>query len=86
MITPKDSFVLVLREEAKSQTKGGLFIPDIAKNKPGVGIVAFLPENGKGDLKLNDKVIFSAFAGTEIKYQEKEYILINVDDIHALVE
>jgi len=72
-------------EEKKSE--GGIVLPDSAKEKPQK---AEVKEVGKleedYDIKVGDKVIFSKYAGTEIKIEDEDYIIIDIDDVLAKVE
>ncbi|MDR3348167.1 MAG: co-chaperone GroES [Acidaminococcales bacterium] len=82
----------VLAKEEK--TKSGIVLPDSAKEKPQEGkIIAAgsgkILENGQRvpiDVKAGDKVIFSKYAGTEVKVDEKEYLILSERDILAVVE
>ena len=93
-IKPLNDRVLVLRIEGEQKTSGGIFIPDSAKEKPLEGkIVAAGP--GKTDEKGNrvamavkkgDKVLFGKYAGTEIKLDGVEHLIMREDDILGVVE
>ncbi|HBM16229.1 MAG TPA: co-chaperone GroES [Lentisphaeria bacterium] len=92
-IKPLGDRVLVEALEAKEQVKGGIFIPDSAKEKPQEAKVVALG-TGKNDdkgnkipfeVKVGDIVIISKYGGTEIKYDDKEYKILNSDDIQAVV-
>ena len=77
-------------EETKSG--GGIIIPDTAKEKPQQGIVVAIgpgktDENGKiikMNVKVGDKILYSKYGGTEIKYGGKEYLIMPESDIHAI--
>ncbi|GAA1706784.1 co-chaperone GroES [Propioniferax innocua] len=92
-IKPLEDRVLVEPLEAEQTTASGLVIPDTAKEKPQEGkVVATGPgridDNGKRvemDVKEDDVVIFSKYGGTEVKYDGKEYLLLNARDILAVV-
>lgn len=94
MIKPLNDRILVKRLEAEEKTKGGILLPDTAKEKPKEGeVVAVGPgkwlENGKRqsiDLKKGDKIIFESYAGTEVKIEGKEYLLMKEDDVLGIVE
>lgn len=93
-IRPINDKVLVKRLEAETKTKGGIVLPDTAKEKPkegkvvevGTGKVLKNGERSKFQVKKGDRVIFSPYAGTEIKQDGEEFLLINEDDILAVVE
>lgn len=92
-IKPLQDRILVERVEEEEKV-GGIIIPDTAKEKPQKGtIVAVGPgrkdENGKLiaiELKKGDTVLFNKYAGTEIKVEGKEYLLMREDDVMALVD
>ena len=91
---PLNDRVLVKRLESEEKTAGGLFIPDAAKEKPSKGeIVACGPgkmtEAGVRaamEVKVGDVVLFSKYAGTEVKCDGKEYNIVRQSDILAVVE
>jgi chaperonin GroES len=93
-IQPLNDRVLVEPQEKKDQVKGGIVIPDSAREKPmEMKVIAVGPgkisDDGKRvpvDVKIGDIVICSKYGGTEIKYNDKEYKLIGADDILAIVE
>lgn len=92
-IKPLGDRVLVEALEEKEQIKGGILIPDSAKEKPQEAKVIALgtgktDEKGNRvpfDVKVGDVVIVSKYGGTEIKYNDKEYKILNSDDIQAIV-
>lgn len=92
-IKPLNDRVLVLRIEKDQKTSGGIVIPDTAKEKPQEGkVVAVGPgkfdENGKRipmEVKKNDRVLFGKYAGNEIKLDGVEHIIMQEDDILAVV-
>ncbi len=92
-IKPLGDRVLLEASEVAEQIKGGIVIPDSAKEKPqeykviAVGTGKF-DDNGKKvpmDVKVGDMVLTSKYGGTEVKYNDKEYKIIGVDDILAIV-
>ena len=93
-IKPLNDRVLVLRIEEEEKTSGGIIIPDTAKEKPLEGkVVAAGPgrtdENGKViplEVKKNDRVLFGKYAGTEIKIDGVEHLIMREDDILGIVE
>jgi len=94
MIKPLGDRVVGKALEREEKTKSGIVLPDIAKEKPQEGkIVAVgtgkLLENGQRvplDVKEGDKVIFSKYAGTEIKIEEQDYLILSERDVLAIVE
>jgi len=92
-IKPINDKVLVKRLEAESKTAGGIVLPDNAKEKPKEGTVVAVGngrllksgERGQFQVAAGDRVIFSSYAGTEIKVQGEEYLILSEDDILAIV-
>jgi len=93
-IQPLGDRVLVKRLEAEEKTKGGIVLPDTAKEKPQKGeIVAVgkgrILESGKVEpleVKKGDKVLFGKYAGNEITYKEEEYLILKEEDILAILK
>jgi chaperonin GroES len=93
-VKPLGDRVLVEPVEEKEVKKGGIIIPDSAKEKPTEGIVRSLgtgktDDNGKKipfEVKVGDRVLVSKYGGTEIKIEGKEYKILNSDDILAVLE
>ncbi len=93
-VKPLGDRVLVEPVEEKEVKKGGILIPDTAKEKPQEGIVRALgtgktDDNGKKlafEVKVGDRVLVSKYGGTEIKLDGKEYKILNSDDILAVIE
>jgi chaperonin GroES len=93
-LKPLGDRVLVEPIEEKEVKKGGIIIPDTAKEKPTEGIVRALgtgKTNDEGkkiafEVKVGDRVLVSKYGGTEIKLNDKEYKLLNADDILGIIE
>lgn len=93
-VRPLHDRILVRRMAEEEKTAGGLFIPDSAKEKPQRGeIVAAgkgrVTEDGKVlplEVKAGDKVLFSKYAGTEIKLSGEEYLMMREEDILGIVQ
>ena len=93
-IKPLSDRVLVVGIEEKEKTTGGIIIPDTAKEKPQEGkVVAVGPgkcdENGKRiplEVKKNDRVLFSKYAGNEIKIDGVEHLIMREDDILGVLD
>ncbi len=93
-VTPLHDRIVVSRIDSEEKTKGGIIIPDTAKEKPQEGrIVAVGP--GKRDkagriipldVKAGDRVLFTKWAGTEIKLDGKEWMIMKEDDILGVIE
>ncbi|MCI4400055.1 MAG: co-chaperone GroES [Campylobacteraceae bacterium] len=80
---PLGKRILVERTEEVTKTASGIIIPDSAKEKPQMGKVVALSKKveEKGEIKNGDTVLFGKYAGTEIKVDGKEYLVMNIDDI-----
>ena len=88
-IKPLGNRVVIKRVEAEEKTASGFVLPGQAKEKPQMAeIVAVGPgtEEEKMEVKVGDTVIFSQYAGTEIKYQGEEYTILTQRDVLAIVE
>ncbi len=93
-VKPLNDRVLVQRVEGLEVTKGGIFIPDTAKEKPVEGkIIAVGPgkvnEEGKRvalSVKKGDRVLFGRFSGADIKIEGEDYLMMREEDILAIVE
>jgi chaperonin GroES len=94
-IQPLHDRVIVKRVEEEETTKGGIIIPDTAKEKPMEGIVVAVGSGkieGEGkkkvplEVKEGDRVLFSKYAGTEIKIDGEEHLIMKEEDIIAIVK
>ncbi|HKK94934.1 MAG TPA: co-chaperone GroES [Anaerovoracaceae bacterium] len=88
-IKPLGSRVVIKKLEAEEKTQGGLILTSSAKEKPQVAeVVAVGPGTKDEEMELaaGDKVVFSKYAGTEVKYGGVEYTIMSQDDILAKVE
>jgi len=93
-IKPLNDKIVVKRLEAEERTKGGIVLPDTAKEKPKEGRVVSvgqgkLLDNGRRaelTVKENDRVIFSSYAGTEVKLGGEEFLILSEDDVLAVVD
>jgi chaperonin GroES len=93
-IRPLGEKVLVKRVEAEDKTAGGIVLPDTAKEKPKRGLVQAigdgkLLDSGKRSalqVKKGDQVLFSSYAGTEIKVDGEEFLIMDENDILAIVD
>jgi len=93
-LRPLQDRIIVKRLEEESKTAGGIFIPETAKEKPQKGEVIAVG-NGKKtddgkivpiDVKAGDKVLFGKYAGTEIKIEGEEFLIMREDDILGIME
>ena len=93
-IRPLQDRILVKRVEEEEKTKGGIIIPDTAKEKPQEGKVIAVGkgkvgEDGKAtplDVKKGNKVLFSKYAGTEVNIDGEEHLIIREDDVLGVME
>ena len=93
-IRPLQDRVIVKRVAEEETTKGGIIIPDTAKEKPvegkivavGSGKVLDTGERQPLEVKVGDKVLFGKYAGTDIKIDGEEHLIMKEDDIIAIVE
>ncbi|MCI5133166.1 MAG: co-chaperone GroES [Candidatus Electrothrix sp. EH2] len=93
-IRPLNDRILVKRLEQEAKTAGGIIIPDSAKEKPAEGeVVAVGPgkmnEAGQRvamDVKAGDKVLFSKYGGTDVKFDGQDYLIMREDDILGVLE
>ena len=93
-VKPLNDRIIVKRVEEESKTSGGIIIPDTAKEKPQEGEVVAV---GKGrvmedgsqrplDVKAGDKILFGKYAGTDVKIEEEDYLIMREDDILGVIE
>jgi chaperonin GroES len=94
-VRPLGDKILVKRAEAQDKTESGIYLPESAKDKPKEGKVVAL---GNGNLnketgeylpftvKKGDRVIFSSYAGTEVKLEDEEFLIMSEDDILGVIE
>jgi chaperonin GroES len=93
-IKPLHDNILVKRLEEKDRTKGGIYIPDSAKEKPAEGEVVAVGSgrvNDKGkvtplDVKAGDRILFGKYGGTEVKVGGEEYLIMREEDVLAILE
>ena len=93
-VRPLYDRVIVKRLEAEEKTAGGLFIPDTAKEKPIQGQVIAVGNGKRTDkgevlsleVKVNDRVLFGKYSGTEIKLDGQERVILREDEILAIVD
>jgi len=93
-IRPLHDRILVKRVEEQEVRKGGIIIPDTAKEKPQEGKVIAVgngkvTEDGKRiplDVKSGDKILFGKYSGNEVKIEEEEYVIMREEDVLAILE
>jgi chaperonin GroES len=92
-VVPLNDKILVERVEAEEKTAGGIVLPDTAREKPKQGKILSMGEgkvldNGKRSpfqVKKGDLVLFTSYAGSEVKVDGKEYLIMSEEDILAIV-
>ena len=93
-IRPLHDRILVKREEEKERKKGGIIIPDSAKEKPQEGKVIAVgngrvKDDGKKvplDVKAHDRILFGKYSGSEVKLDDEEYLIMKEEDVLAIIE
>jgi len=92
-IRPLEDRIVVQAVEAETTTASGLVIPDTAKEKPQEGIVLAIGpgrfEDGQRiplDVKEGDRVLYSKYGGTEVKYNGEEYLVLSARDVLAVID
>jgi len=92
-IRPLQDRILVKRVEEESKTKGGIIIPDSAKEKPAEGKIVAVGNSKVGDdgkrvaldVKKGDSVLFGKYSGTEVKIEGEEYLIMREDDVLGVI-
>jgi chaperonin GroES len=93
-VRPLGDKILLKRVEAESKTKSGIVLPETAKEKPKRGTVIAVGdgklldsgERAKFQVKKGDEVIFASYAGTEIKIENEEYLVLSEDEVLAVID
>ena len=93
-LRPMQDRIIVKRVDEETKTAGGIFIPDTAKEKPQQGEVVAVGKGKKGDdgkvtpldVQAGDRVLFGKYAGTEIKLEGQDYLIMREDDILGVIE
>ena len=87
-IKPIADRVVILPAPAEEKTASGIFIPDTEKEKPQRGTVVAVGDGKKEEpitVKVGDEVLYGKYAGTEITYEGKEYLIMRESDIYAII-
>jgi chaperonin GroES len=93
-IRPLGDRILVKRIKEEDKSKGGIIIPDTAKEKPQEGLVVAV---GKGkmaetgyllvpDVKAGDRILFGKYSGSEVKFEDEEHLIVREDDVLGVLE
>ena len=85
-LQPINGRILVKPIEAEEKTSGGIYLPDTAKEKLHQGEVIAVAEDATEEVAVGNRIIYKEFSGTEVKFDEEEYILLIEDDLLAKYE
>ena len=93
-LKPLQDRILVLRMEEETTTKGGIIIPDTAKEKPAEGKVVSVGNGKIGDdgkripleIKKGNRILFGKYSGTEVKIEGEEYLIMREEDVLGIIE
>ena len=93
-LRPLQDRILVQRVKEEEKTKGGIIIPDTAKEKPAEGKIVSVgkgkvDENGKRiapEVKKGDRILFGKYSGTEVKIEGEEYLIMREEDVLGIIE
>ena len=93
-IRPLHDRILVKRQEEQETKRGGIIIPDTAKEKPQEGKVVAVGNGKVGDdgkkipldVKAGDKILFGKYSGSEVKIEDDEYLILREEDVLAILE
>ena len=93
-LRPLQDRILVKRVEEEEKTKGGIIIPDTAKEKPGEGKVVSVGNGKMGDdgkripleIKKGDQILFGKYSGSDVKIEGEEYLIMREDDVLCVIE
>ncbi len=88
MIKPLADRVVVEPKEAETKTASGLYIPDTAKEKPQQGTIIAVGPGTKDvemEVKVGDVVLYGKYAGTEVSFEDKKYLIMKQSDILAII-
>jgi chaperonin GroES len=93
-LKPLNDKILLKRVEAESKTKSGIVLPETAKEKPKRGTVIAIGDGkmlddgtrAKFQVKKGDEVIFASYAGTEVKIDNEEFLILSEDEVLAVIE
>tara|TARA_B100001029_G_C14982227_1_gene406721 strand:+ start:641 stop:922 length:282 start_codon:yes stop_codon:yes gene_type:complete len=88
-ITPLADRVIVKQEEAETTTASGIIIPDNAQEKPQKGKIVAIGKGTKENpitVKVGDTILYGKYAGTELKYEQEDYLIMKESDILAIIK
>jgi chaperonin GroES len=93
-LRPLQDRILVQRVEEETKTKGGIIIPDSAKEKPAEGVIVAVGNGKLGDdgkrvaleVKKGDRILFGKYSGTEVKIDGEEYLIMREEDVLGVID
>jgi len=93
-LRPLDDRIVIKQSQAEDKTKGGIFLPDTAKEKPqigkvvAVGVGKLLDSGKRGEMtvKKNDKVIYAKYMGSDVEIDNEKYVILRESDVLGIVE
>lgn len=85
-VTPLGDRILVKMEKEEEKTKGGLFIPETAQEKTQIATVIAIGDDEEISVKVNDRVMFDKYAGTQIKIDGDDHLILSASDVLAIVK
>ena len=84
-VKPLGDRVVIEPIEQEDMTAGGIMLPDTAKEKPQKGLVLAVGPDVEGEIKVDNRILYAKYAGTEIKIDDKKVLILREEDILALV-
>lgn len=85
-VKPLGNRVLIKVKETEEKTKGGIYIPQTAQEKTQTGVVVAVGTDEAIKVKVGDQVLYDKYAGTQIKIDDVEHLVLSADDILAVIE
>lgn len=86
MLKPLHENVILMKEEVEKKTASGIILTDTSEKKPSIAKVVAIGEDVKVEIKENDQVVYKEYSGTNIEIDDKKYIIIEAEDILAIVK
>ena len=86
MLKPLHENVILIKEEAEKKTASGIILTDNSEKKSNIATVVAVGEDVKSEIKVNDRVVYKEYSGTNVEMDDKKYIIIEAEDILAIVE
>jgi chaperonin GroES len=85
-IKPLGKRILIKVKQSEEKTKGGIILPQTAQEKTQMGIVEAIGDDEAIKVKVGDEIVYDKYAGSQLKVDETEYLLVSIDDVLAVVE